>query len=94
MAVVEDFVLYLYLECLVDLEVVTLRKTLMTWEGAEEGHVGAGTFVAVHVVVAVVVVVLVVAAVVEAARTELVSVVQTFLPVDWEMALAVGEIAA
>ena len=91
MAVVEDFVHYLYLECLVDLEVVTLRKTLMTWEGAEEGHVGAGTFVAVHVVV---VVVLVVAAVVEAARTELVSVVQPFLPVDWEMALAVGEIAA
>lgn len=91
MAAVEDFVLYLYLECLVDLEVVTLRKTLMTWEGAEEGHVGAGTFVAVHVVV---VAVLVVAAVVEAARTELVSVVQTFLPVDWEMALAVGEIAA
>ena len=91
MAVVEDFVLYLYLECLVDLEVVTLRKTLMTWEGAEEGHVGAGTFVAVH---AVVVVVLVVVAVVEAARTELASVVETFLPVDWEMALAVGEIAA
>lgn len=91
MAVVEDFVLYLYLECLVDLEVVTLRKTLMTWEGAEEGHVGAGIFVAVHVVV---VVVLVVAVVVEAARTELVSVAQTYLPVDWEMALAVGEIAA
>ena len=62
----------------------------MTLEGAEEGHVGAGIFVAAHVVV----VVLVVAAVVEAARTELVFVAQTYLPVDWEMALAVGEIAA